>query len=114
MLKITRNATAKMQKWMLCGQLAGPWVAELRAAWRQKCCECPTGERCVFDLSDVTFIDESGEALLREMQNSGAEFVAAGVDTRNLLENLRTKETPSLRKFLPYLAHECGQSGDGD
>ena len=114
MLKITRIATAKLQKWMLCGQLAGPWVAELRAAWREKCRQCPADERCVFDLSDVTFIDESGEILLREMQNDGAEFVAAGVDTRNLLENLKTKEAPSLRKFLPYLAHECGQPREGD
>src|ERR1700733_15843507 len=78
MLRITYARTETEQRWTLCGQLTGPWVAELRASW-EYCRQ--VGVFTVVDLSDVTFIDESGEALLSQMRNSGAEFVAAGVDT---------------------------------
>lgn len=44
--------------------------------------------RRLLDLSDVTFIDESGEKLLAELRRGGAEFVAAGIATRHLVENL--------------------------
>jgi hypothetical protein len=54
------------------------------------------------DLSDVTFIDESGEQLLSEMKRAGAEFVAACVATKHLLENLRTTgERPLQRCIAP-------------
>jgi len=43
----------------------------------------------VVDLSDVTFIDEAGESLLSEMKSAGVTFVAAGVETKHLLENLK-------------------------
>ena len=46
------------------------------------------GVRRVLDLSDVTLIDESGEKLLAEMRSGGAQFVAAGIATKHLLENL--------------------------
>jgi hypothetical protein len=67
--------------------LTGPSVALLRACWEHGH-ETADGVRRVLDLSDVTLIDGSGENLLAEMRNSGAEFVAAGVATRHLLENL--------------------------
>ena len=52
------------------------------------------------DLSDVTFIDESGEKLLSEMRSDGAEFVAAGVETKHLLKNLKGKGERPLRRFI--------------
>ena len=55
------------------------------------------------DLSDVTFIDESGEALLSQMRNSGAEFVAAGVDTTHMLENLKAEGERPLRRCIAPL-----------
>ena len=45
--------------------------------------------RAVVDLRDVTFIDESGEKLLLELEVAGVEFVAAGVETKHLIENLK-------------------------
>jgi len=42
----------------------------------------------VVDLSDVTFIDRGGEKLLSEMRSEGAAFVTAGIETKDLLENL--------------------------
>jgi len=91
MLRITHSATVTEDRWTLCGELAGPWVAELRANWDQVLGRS-RDRRYVIDLSDVTLIDTSGEELLGELRDEGAEFVARGVYTKHLLENLRSKE----------------------
>jgi anti-anti-sigma regulatory factor len=77
MLRITHKETETEQRWTLCGQLTGPWVVELRACWEHGR-QAGVDTRAVVDLSDVTFIDESGEQLLSEMRSGGAEFVAGG------------------------------------
>jgi ABC-type transporter Mla MlaB component len=102
MLRITNSGTADEYKWILCGQLAGPWVAELRSNWEQKC-RASSGQKCVVDLSDVTSIDEGGEELLREMRNAGADFIATGVDTKHILRMLKTSGKRPLRRFLAHL-----------
>ena len=91
MLKITNSATVDEERWILSGQLAGAWVAELRSNWEQVRGRSG-GRRYVIDLRDVTLIDESGEGLLGELRNEGAEFVAKGVYTKHILENLKSKE----------------------
>ena len=91
MLRITHRATVSEDRWTLCGQLAGLWVAELRANWDQVR-DRSRDRRYVIDLSDVTLIDTSGEGLLGELRNEGAEFVATGVYTTHLLEILKSKE----------------------
>jgi anti-anti-sigma regulatory factor len=91
MLKITNRATVNEDRWILSGQLAGLWVAELRSNWDQVR-DRSRGRKCVIDLSDVTLIDRSGEGLLGKLRDEGAELVAKGVYTRHLLENLRSKE----------------------
>lgn len=97
MLKITNNATVNEDRWILCGQLAGPWVAELRSNWDQVR-DPSRGRRHVIDLSDVTLIDTRGESLLGELRDEGAEFVATGVYTKHLLENLKSKEERPFQK----------------
>jgi anti-anti-sigma regulatory factor len=92
MLKITNRATADEDRWILCGQLAGLWVAELRSNWDQEG-RRSQGRRCVIDLSDVTHIDKSGERLLGELKCEGAEFVAKGMYTRHLLDNLNSTQS---------------------
>jgi anti-anti-sigma regulatory factor len=113
MLKITQSGTAIEQRWTLCGQLAGPWVTELRTNWEGTRTESE-GRKRVVDLREVTFIDESGEGLLHQMRNEGAEFVATGVDTKDVLENLATGEKRPLRKFLAHLGNGCERSGRTD
>ena len=102
MLKITNTGTATEDKWVLYGQLSGPWVAELKSNWEKTRLESD-GRRCVVDLTDVTFIDERGESLLRAMRSQGAEFVARGVDTRQMLAELKSKKRRPLRKCLAHL-----------
>jgi anti-anti-sigma regulatory factor len=99
MLRICYSDTGEAQRWKLCGQLAGAWVDELRSCWQfvRK-----TGHRsnAVLDLSEVTFIDESGEQLLSDMRTAGVEFIAAGVETRHLLDNLASNGEKPLRRFI--------------
>ena len=105
MLRINYVQTETERRWTLCGQLRGPWVEELAGCWRQL--RDQNGARSVVDLTDVTFIDESGEQLLREMRGSGVEFVAAGVDTKHLLQSLKGDEDRPLRRFIAPLGHGC-------
>ena len=91
MLRIINRATANEERWILCGQLVGPWVAELRSNWDQVH-NRSRDRRYLIDLSDVTLIDECGEGLLGELMDEGAEFMAKGVYTKHLLENLKCKE----------------------
>jgi hypothetical protein len=97
MLKITNSATVNEDRWILSGELAGLWVAELRSNWDQVR-DRSRSRKYVIDLIDVTCIDACGEKLLRELQDEGAEFVASGLYTKHLLENLKTKKQRRFRK----------------
>ena len=110
MLRITHARTETEQRWTLCGRLTRPWVAALRASWEHSRQDEANARRIV-DLSDVTFIDENGEKLLSEMGNQGAEFVAAGVETLDLLENLKVNGKRSLRRFIGGAPNECEKCG---
>jgi arabinogalactan endo-1,4-beta-galactosidase len=52
------------------------------------------------DLNDVTFIDENGETLLSEMRGAGVEFVAKGIETKHLLENLKGRGERAVRHSI--------------
>jgi ABC-type transporter Mla MlaB component len=55
------------------GKLAGPWVTELA----RTCNELPCSPDCLrLDLSAVTFVDEPGVALLRDLIGRGATLAA--------------------------------------
>jgi hypothetical protein len=103
MLKITNGTSFKQQRWILSRQLAGLWVAELRSNWDQVRSRS-RGRRYVVDLSDVNLIDELGKGLLGELRDEGAEFVARGVYTKYLLENLKSKGRAVVRH--PKNKHE--------
>ena len=108
MLRINYVLTDTDQRWTLCGHLAGPWVTELHDFWAQT--RQGAGKlRAVVDLTDVTFIDESGASLLSEMQSNGVEFVAAGVDTKHLLEDLMGDGERPLRRFINPAACGCAK-----
>jgi len=109
MLRICYSETEGSQQWTLCGQLAGPWVQELRASWRHTPQTEPES-RVVVDLSDVTFIDENGERLLSEMRNAGVGFVTAGVETQDLVENLKEKGERPLRRMMGRLTDGANPS----
>jgi hypothetical protein len=98
-LKINITDLPDEQRWSLQGQLVGQWAAELRLTWREERHEGDT-RRCIVELIDVTFIDQTGEAVLAEIMSQGAELVASDVYTKHLLENLcsESKRTRMKRK----------------
>jgi hypothetical protein len=87
MLRIAIRSTQDQDTWILEGRLAGQVVEELSEAWKNTRSE-RRGRKSVVDVVDVTFVDERGERALAEMMMDGAEFVARGVYTKSLLENL--------------------------
>jgi anti-anti-sigma regulatory factor len=105
-LRITHSEKNGKQWLTLCGQLKGPWVVELRACFEHHR-HAAESFHTVVDLSDVTFIDESGEKLLWEMRRAGTEFVARGVATKHLLKNLGTRGERPLRRCIAPLVHAC-------
>ena len=88
MLRITVDNKPTEQTWLLQGRLTSPWTAELRCSWRKERAECQ-GRKRIVDLSEVTFIDESGEKMLAKMMNEGAEFVVRGLYAKHILEKLK-------------------------
>ena len=88
MLKITkhRDAGSESVSFKLEGRLAGPWVEELDACWRQMAANTP-GRR-VIDLTGVTFVDANGKALLMRLWQQGAELRAAGCLNRCIVEEI--------------------------
>lgn len=97
MLKITITETQTEKRWVLQGQLVGPWVDEFRRCWKQKQQTVST-QKCVVDLNDVTFIDKSGERLLRAIGKKGAELVANGVYTKDVVERVKAPARCGVRK----------------
>ena len=79
--------------------MAGPWVQEFRSCW-ERARGIAAASASVVDLSDVTFIDEDGEKLLSEMRTAGVEFLATGVETKHLLENLKGRGEKSMRRLV--------------
>jgi anti-anti-sigma regulatory factor len=88
-LKITIMETPTERRWVVQGRLVGPWVSELRETWK-RAHRSQDKRNCVIDLNDVTFIDESGERLLRAMSKKGAQLIAGGLYVKHVLEHLKT------------------------
>lgn len=90
MLKITITETPTERRFVVQGRLVGPWVTELRTAWK-KTDGTHDGRACVLDLSDVTFIDKSGESLLRALCKKGAQFITKGVYIRHVVDEVECR-----------------------
>jgi hypothetical protein len=87
MLKINFSETPTEERWILHGRLSTPWVHELRACWKKNH-GTDGGRACFVDLNEVTFIDKSGERLLRMLARDGVQFVARGIYTKHVLDQV--------------------------
>ena len=75
MLKISEGKRAKHAITLrLEGHMVGPWVGELR-----QICEplLNTGRTLALELTDVSFADEAGVALLSSLKTRGAKLLNA-------------------------------------
>src|SRR5467141_2850961 len=59
------------------GSLSGPRVATLEQCWRELSAASPRPKFCI-NLCGVSFIDNAGKVLLKEMYRQGAEFLGEG------------------------------------
>ena len=73
MLRITIQRADDDLVMKLEGCLAGPWVHELDACWRQA--RAQQGGRVRVDLRGVCHVDEAGRELMGRMHHAGAAFV---------------------------------------
>ena len=88
MLRITVQEDGTLWRLLLAGRLEGAWVAETENTWRS----APvSGKRVEVDMREVTWIDQAGLRLLEEMNHAGAHFIAKGVATKALVEELTGK-----------------------
>jgi len=74
MLRITKVDGPERIILKLEGRLMGPWVEEL-ALYKNRLACLPQNHLLV-DLGGVTFVDEEGKTLLKQMWRQGAELVA--------------------------------------
>ena len=88
MLKITIMELATERRWIVQGSLVGPWVSELRTTWK-RAHRNHDKRACIIDLNDVTFIDKSGERLLRAISRKGAQLIAGGMYVKHVVEQLK-------------------------
>ncbi|MFZ5876061.1 MAG: hypothetical protein ACOYXU_06580 [Nitrospirota bacterium] len=87
MLKITRRDEAGTAVIQVEGKLAGPWVKALEDCWRSVGVE--QGRKIRVDLTAVSFVDETGEALLRTMHRERVELKATGCFTTCLIQTIK-------------------------
>jgi hypothetical protein len=92
MLRITVMEEASEERWILQGRLTKQSIDELVSSWRASTAQ-PSMRRRIVDLNEVTSIDRSGEQALSMMVHDGATFVASGVYTRTLLDQLQARRT---------------------
>jgi hypothetical protein len=87
MLRITTNETQGSLFVQLEGKLAGPWVGELEQCLRAH--ERSEDSRALhLNLAGVTFVDDRGKELLRDLHRRGAELTASGCLMRAIVAEL--------------------------
>ena len=77
MLRITTESKRGKLFLSVEGSLSGPRVATLEQCWRELSATNPRPKFCI-NLCGVSFIDNAGRFLLKEMYRQGAEFLAEG------------------------------------
>jgi anti-anti-sigma regulatory factor len=92
MMKIEIYEAADQLMLKVEGRLAGPWVGELEGCWRSARGNHPNG-RFLVDLTGVSYIDQAGQYLLQLMHRDGANFVATGLMTQSIVNQITEKGT---------------------
>jgi ABC-type transporter Mla MlaB component len=108
MLRITIEDATDHVRLKLEGNLCGSWVTELEECWRAA---SPTlGSRQLkLDLTAVSRIDCAGKYLLALLRGTGAELIASGAATREVVERIaldwpsycQCQNTTDSSRYLP-------------
>jgi ABC-type transporter Mla MlaB component len=96
-IALTENGTE--MRLVLHGRLTGASVAELRTTWKAASLT-RRGRTCVVELDEVTFIDKTGDRLLRAMSREGARFTANDLYMKSVIENLKNASRHGLAGMI--------------
>ena len=94
MLRITIQRAEDDVVMKLEGCLAGPWVDELEACWRQE--TTAAGSRVRVDLRSVCHVDAAGRELMTRM----GVWVLPTANTLEVIQKVR-EEIPGIQAQLP-------------
>lgn len=95
MLKVTEQTTDGTTALYLEGKLTNPWTDELHRYWQEV--PGPQRKQVLVDLTEVTFIDSEGKALLTQMWEQGATFRSAGCLNTSIVEEITERGRPDSR-----------------
>ena len=94
MLRITTENKGKKILLFVEGRLAGTGVRTLEQCWRELSAVTPKPKFQV-DLCGVSYIDNTGKVLLKEMFQSGASFIAEGCLNQAIVKEIGTTKRKS-------------------
>jgi anti-anti-sigma regulatory factor len=95
-LRISIHESAEAAVIKLEGRIAGLWIDELRQTW-QESAPLLSERKLIIDLCDVTYADQSGIQVLRDMfSQKSAEFVTSTPWTQYLAEVIAAKNADRL------------------
>jgi len=87
MVRVTTEEEVGEVRMKIEGRLAGSDVNDVQAHW-QAITAAREHSSILIDLSGVTFVDEAGKRLLAEMNRQGDKFVASGLLTKAIIEEV--------------------------
>ncbi len=99
MLKITQQQTTATLRFLLSGQISGPWVEELRRATAGGA----HVKTRLLDLTEVTFIDDDGTRLLCDLYHAGFRFTGSGPMIDAWTEKITGKRPCRRRPGMPAI-----------
>jgi len=92
MLRITTESKRGKLYITVEGSLSGPRVATLEQCWRELSATTPRSKFRV-NLCGVSFIDNAGKVLLKEMHRQGAELLAEGCLNQAIIKEITAART---------------------
>ena len=100
MLRITTHQDDPLvQLIRLEGRLEGPWVQVLADCWSMLPAR-PGRSRLYVDLNGMMFIDAAGKAILRQMHQQGAHFIADDLFVKAIVAEITTQENSKCPEHL--------------
>lgn len=84
----------------LHGMLGGDWVPLLERHWRA-IVDAGVSARVTVVLSNVDFIDASGERLLQRMADAGVRFVVSGCMNQYVVDRLQANARAATKGVRP-------------
>ena len=85
MIRITAKTESSMTRLFLEGKLAGVCVDELNKCWQQSSTFDST---LLVDLTNISFIDDHGKALLTRMHKHGIKLISRSLMTKCVIEEI--------------------------